>query len=337
VIIRPIRPDERSRFVAIDQSRVLEAHLNEAFASGAASERWCLVAEENGRWLGRVFLRGPADVGEIFVHFFDVALDKADADRTAQVLIEAALDAPESDDPRTVLFALDEEHPWHPEPARRHGWFRKAGFEPVRRTRRWEWPHTAAAPRDSGRLAFRRLDQVGEVAFRDAVARVSEGTLDRRLQEGPARLGREADAAEHLRRLASLDHQPDWLQTAYDADENLVGLFTMGTAVGAAFITFVGVVPERRGRGYVDDLVARATRVLLAAQERTIRADTDIANEPMAKAFVRAGFVNFMTRTEYVVNAEQRRRATAPPNSSSTDQEQSPQNPLKSRRRVSEL
>ena len=313
MIVRPIRPDERSRFVAIDQSRVLEAHLDEAFASGATSERWCLVAEENGRWLGRVFLRGPAGVDEIFVHFFDVALDQADADATAHALIEAALDAPEADDPRTILFALDEEHPWHPKPARRHGWFRKAGFEPVRRTRRWEWPQKAVAPPDPGRLTFRRLDQVGEVAFRDAVARVSEGTLDRRLQEARARLGREADAAEHLRLLASLDHRPDWLQTAYDDGENLVGLFTMGKAVGVTFITFVGVAPERRGRGYVDDLVARATGLLLESEEQTIRADTDIANEPMSKAFARAGFVNFMTRTEYIVNAEQRRRATAPP------------------------
>jgi ribosomal protein S18 acetylase RimI-like enzyme len=166
----------------------------------------------------------------------------------------------------------------------------------------------AAAPPDPRRLAFRRLDEVGEAAFRDAVARVSEGTLDRRLQEGRARLGREADAAEHLRLLGSLDYQPDWFQAAYDADENLVGLFAMGNAVGVTFITFVGVVPERRGRGYVDDLVARATGVLLEAHESTIRADTDIANEPMAKAFGRAGFVNFMTRTEYIVNAEQRRR-----------------------------
>jgi RimJ/RimL family protein N-acetyltransferase len=311
VIVRPIRSGEREQFAAIDESGVLKTHLDDAFASGATSERWCLVAERDGCWVGRVFLRGPAGLGEIFVHFFDVAVDEADADGTAQALIQAALDALAGDDPRTVLFALDEEHPWHPEPARRHSWFRKAGFEMGRRARRWEWPHSAVAGPDSGRLTFRPLGQVGEEAFRRAVARVLDGTLDRRLQEGRARLGREGDAAEHFRLLAGLAHDPDWLQLAYDTDESLVGLFTVGKAIGVAFITLVGVVPERRGQGYVDDLVARATGLLLEAQEETIRADTDIANEPMAKAFARAGFVNFMTRTEYVLTAERRRRATS--------------------------
>jgi RimJ/RimL family protein N-acetyltransferase len=308
MIVRAIESRERARFAAIDQSGLLQAHLDEAFASGATSERWCLVAKRNGRWLGRIFLRGPAGLGEIFVHFFDIALDEADADGTAQALIQAALEVLADDDRRTVLFALDEEHPWHPQPARRHSWFRKAGFEMGRRARRWEWPRSDVARPDSGRLTFRRLDQVGEDAFREAIARVSDGTLDRRLQESRAHLGREADAAEHFRLLAGLAHESDWLQLAYDTDENLVGLFTVGKAVGVAFITLVGVVPERRGQGYVDDLVARATGVLLEAEEETIRADTDIANEPMARAFARAGFVNFMTRTEYVLTAERRRR-----------------------------
>jgi hypothetical protein len=140
VIVRAIESRERARFAAIDQSGLLQAHLDEAFASGATSERWCLVAKRNGRWLGRIFLRGPAGLGEIFVHFFDIALDEADADGTAQALIQAALEVLADDDRRTVLFALDEEHPWHPQPARRHSWFRKAGFEMGRRARRWEWP-----------------------------------------------------------------------------------------------------------------------------------------------------------------------------------------------------
>jgi RimJ/RimL family protein N-acetyltransferase len=98
-----------------------------------------------------------------------------------------------------------------------------------------------------------------------------------------------------------------------------VGLFTVGKAVGVAFITLVGVVPERRGQRYVDDLVARATGVLVEAQEETIRADTDSANEPMAKAFARAGFVNFMTRTEYVLTAERRRHLMSRKNARSSE------------------
>jgi ribosomal protein S18 acetylase RimI-like enzyme len=63
----------------------------------------------------------------------------------------------------------------------------------------------------------------------------------------------------------------------------------------------VGVVPEQRGRGYVDDLLAQAVVTLAAAGATVIRADTAVANIPMANAFRRAGFDQFMTRTEYML------------------------------------
>jgi RimJ/RimL family protein N-acetyltransferase len=51
------------------------------------------------------------------------------------------------------------------------------------------------------------------------------------------------------------------------------------------------VLPEHRGHGYGDDIVGEIIRVLVAgADARTIRADTDLANRPMAAAFERAGF-----------------------------------------------
>src|SRR5918996_5885201 len=76
-----------------------------------------------------------------------------------------------------------------------------------------------------------------------------------------------------------------------------------------AFLTvfYVGVVPEMRGRGYVDDLLATGTATLLEAragdvEARTLRADTDVANTPMAAAFERAGWRRFAGRREYSVD-----------------------------------
>jgi hypothetical protein len=45
--------------------------------------------------------------------------------------------------------------------------------------------------------------------------------------------------------------------------------------------------------GYIDDLLAEGTRVLCEQDAPRIRATTDVGNVPMAKAFQRAGYVNF--------------------------------------------
>jgi hypothetical protein len=95
-VIRAIEPGERARFAHLDdpeQQRILAQHLDDAFASGATSEAFCLVAERGGRWIGRALLRGPAGLDQIFVHFFDVDLGEQDADDVARGLISGARSA----------------------------------------------------------------------------------------------------------------------------------------------------------------------------------------------------------------------------------------------------
>ena len=56
-------------------------------------------------------------------------------------------------------------------------------------------------------------------------------------------------------------------------------------------VGYLGVLPEHRGRGYVDQIRAEITRILVAETGATaIRADTDLENRPMAAAFERAGY-----------------------------------------------
>jgi RimJ/RimL family protein N-acetyltransferase len=58
-------------------------------------------------------------------------------------------------------------------------------------------------------------------------------------------------------------------------------------------IAYLAVLPEHRGRGYVDEILAEGTRVLTAQDVPRIRASTDLGNAPMAAAFARAGYVDF--------------------------------------------
>jgi RimJ/RimL family protein N-acetyltransferase len=78
------------------------------------------------------------------------------------------------------------------------------------------------------------------------------------------------------------------------------GLIVGGGNADQPVIAYVGIVPEQRGRGFVDELLAQAVATLTAAGASVIRADTDLANAPMANAFRCAGFEQFMARTEFI-------------------------------------
>ncbi|MEJ8639729.1 GNAT family N-acetyltransferase [Streptomyces sp. MS2.AVA.5] len=58
-------------------------------------------------------------------------------------------------------------------------------------------------------------------------------------------------------------------------------------------IAYIGVLPAHRGNGYIDEILAEGTRILAAEGVDRIRASTDLGDVPMAKAFDRAGYVNF--------------------------------------------
>jgi ribosomal protein S18 acetylase RimI-like enzyme len=55
-------------------------------------------------------------------------------------------------------------------------------------------------------------------------------------------------------------------------------------------INHIGVVPEFRGMGYVDDLLAKGTALLQGEGFKTVVAETDEANAPMRAALERGGF-----------------------------------------------
>jgi RimJ/RimL family protein N-acetyltransferase len=138
--------------------------------------------------------------------------------------------------------------------------------------------------------------------------KVSEGTLDREIREERERLGPREAAREFFEDARRVKHEPSWWRLAYNRPRGeLVGLVMPAQPPTFLTIFYVGVVPEMRGRGYVDDLLATGTATLLEAragdvEARPLRADTDVANTPMAAAFERSGWRRFAGRREYSVD-----------------------------------
>jgi RimJ/RimL family protein N-acetyltransferase len=100
-----------------------------------------------------------------------------------------------------------------------------------------------------------------------------------------------------------MEYDPAWWQLAFTADHDLVGLVMPARNPTSGTIGYLGVVPEHRGHGYVNDLLGQGTAILHAAGVESIRADVDVANLPMASACRRAGYTAFATRQEYVLQA----------------------------------
>jgi RimJ/RimL family protein N-acetyltransferase len=168
-----------------------------------------------------------------------------------------------------------------------------AGLTAITDRLRYDWRPEYGLPERSTRLRFEPAD---DEAFVDVFARVSDGSLDAATARDVARLGREGAARADLEGYKSMPGDRSWWRLAYDANNELVGFAMPSANAGGPVVGYVGVVPEHRGHGYVDDLLAEITHQLADTGAERIRSDTDFGNVPMAKSFERLGYRIFAVR-----------------------------------------
>ena len=97
-------------------------------------------------------------------------------------------------------------------------------------------------------------------------------------------------------------HEPGWWQLAYTDSDTLVGLVMPARNDTSSIIGYIGVVPEQRGNGYINDLLHGATTLHYENGARRIVADTDVENIPMANAFRRGGYKEFDKKLRYTID-----------------------------------
>lgn len=166
---------------------------------------------------------------------------------------------------------------------------REAGFGLARRTYRFELAPVPEPPAME-RLRFTGLDDSGIEAFVDVLARCASKGEDKGVGEVKDFVG---DSAR-MRGGTAL-----W-RIAWIADEP-VGVILPTSNDGGPVLQYIGVVPERRGERIVDGLLAETARLQRAQGAERVRADSDVENVVMHRAFERAGWVRFGTRTTYAL------------------------------------
>jgi GNAT superfamily N-acetyltransferase len=310
---RPVRADELYLFIEAasspDHHREVEEYLDSMFTAGTMRQEWCFVAEEEDRPLGRVaFWTLPGTEKPFAIVLLDVPWDD-DYMGVGTCLLGGVLKEAQRLGAKEIMHVIDSP-PMSPQfqhhTDERVELLGSVGFAFRRETGRFEWRGGApvAVP---GRLSFRTLEEVGEEAFVDAMRKVSEGTLDREIREERERLGPQGAARKFFEDARRVKHEPSWWRLAYAPGGELAGLVMPAEPPAFLTVFYVGVVPEMRGRGYVDDLLEAGTATLLEARarggdERPLQVDTDVANAPMAAAFEQAGWTRFAGRREYSVD-----------------------------------
>jgi RimJ/RimL family protein N-acetyltransferase len=157
---------------------------------------------------------------------------------------------------------------------------------------RFEWLPGTPVTAPSDRLTFRPVEDTDELL--DLMTRVLDGTLDAHSRDDLTRMSaREAATSHYEEELAHYKSPRDWWRLASLPDGTPVGFVTPARNSYNPIIGYLAVLPEHRGNGYIDDILAQGTRVLAAQGVPRIVAATDLGNVPMANAFRRAGYVDF--------------------------------------------
>jgi hypothetical protein len=159
---------------------------------------------------------------------------------------------------------------------------------------RLEWRPGTPVPPPTGRLRFRPV--AGEAELVDLMERVLTGTLDAHAQRDLRTMtARETAQLQWDEEMGAYDSPRAWWQVAeLPSTGEPVGFVIPARNHYAPIIAYIGVLPEHRGHGYIDEILAEGTRVLAGEDVELIRAATDVGNTPMAASFARTGYDAFI-------------------------------------------
>ncbi|MFG6403102.1 GNAT family N-acetyltransferase [Microbacterium sp. P04] len=271
---------------------VAPAQLREEMATGNYRPEWSWIAERDGRMIGRALWWGREDAGRPATLDCLWVADPADhPEEVGAALVRAGL---ESFGPGPALeFKVDVDVDWPSDPAAVHAvrWRERAaragGFRLT--TERVSFVRTDTDPRPGRSLRLSFAPAADDV-FRSMFARVAARSLDAHTLDMVAREGLDALAEDDLHFYLSLPGDRDAWQIATLRDGSTVGFIIPTRTAYDASISYLGVVPEHRGKGYVHDLLAEMVHVHHENGQHRIVGTTDRANAPMGAAFTRAGF-----------------------------------------------
>ncbi|WP_328926658.1 GNAT family N-acetyltransferase [Streptomyces sp. NBC_00190] len=265
--------------------------IREELAAGQFRPEWIWFAEdEDGEVLARALWWGRADSERpIALDCLQVRACVTDPAAVAAGLLAAGHAAFGG----LPLYNLSLPRGWRTDPALAEAvaWRReaayKAGLTSTIERLRYEWTPAAGTAGPTGRLVFR---EGTDEEFLDAFARLSSGSLDEHTRTELASMDAGQLAREDFAYYLDCPGERSWWRLAELPDGTLAGMAIPSATPYHRNVGYLGVVPQQRGQGLIDEILAEITRFHAAEGADRITATTDTGNVPMAAAFDRAGY-----------------------------------------------
>jgi ribosomal protein S18 acetylase RimI-like enzyme len=261
-------------------------------AEGMYRPEWTWIAERDGQVVGRALWWGPkGSPHPVALDCLDVDPAVGDRAAVAAELMRAAL----AGFPTPVQYRIKVAGGWRDDPAVSAAvrW-RRAAAHAAGLTReverlQFEWAPADGVPSVGGRLRF---GEAPDEEFLAVFKRIAEGSLDAQTRANLAVKGVEVTAREEMDFYLRAPGKREWWRIAYTPEGEVAGMAIPSATSYNVNVGYLGVVPEFRGRGFVDEVLAEITRFHAANGESLVTASTDMGNAPMAAAFRRAGYRN---------------------------------------------
>ena len=288
----PVEMDRLAEFTVHDPVGFVNAdRFREEAAAGRFRPEWTWFAEDRSRIVGRAVWWGRADSRRPLaldcLHVLPDVLDRVALATEILSRGHAAFNAKPEYTLALRTTGRDGDHATADAVAWRRAAAKAAGLTSLIERLRYEWTPDAGVPAASTRLVFRPAT---DDEFVSVFRRVAVGSLDLATQRALANTDADRQARDDLEFYSSCPGERSWWRLAQTIDGQWVGFAIPSATPYHRNVGYLGVVPEMRGRGYVDDLLGEITRTHAAGGADRITATTDVSNTPMAAAFDRANY-----------------------------------------------
>lgn len=279
-----------------DDSQDYADQVAAVWRSGAAKREWSFVADDGDTLLGRVGYRVTPTTTEPEWHgrlpenemsVFGLHLRwRRDALAVGRELFADSLTLIADEVPAVLGVGVNAAI--HADAAAMVATLEALEFPLFQEKQGYYWRDSGRPVEVPGRLGFLSLAEVGPSDYAAVMARCGRATRDRNDRYYWEGCGA-SNWASQMMAFVSAEEEQNWL-LAYEG-EKPVGYIAVSafTEPNTASITHAGVVPSRRGHGYINDLLAAGTEAARRSGYRAMLSDVDVENTPMHRALLRAG------------------------------------------------
>lgn len=266
----------------------LQERVIKAFEEKRSKIEWFYILEKEGRQIGRVaFDTFPSESGSLMPWLLYIAEEEDYIRNGVELLNEAIKDL------KGKGINLIVQHLYGNGDQKfnaKRDLLLNCGFEIEQRKKSFIFSE-GRLPTSNNQLNFKSIKELDDEMYIDAIMKVTEGTLDSYDEMEVKKMGARVAAENSFNTLKDIDFHADWWKLAYEEDGSFVGLILsqkFNDEYGA--INYIGVCPEKRGKGYVNELLIEGTSVLKKSGIKKVIADIDINNYPMENALITAGY-----------------------------------------------